>query len=260
MSADKVIEIQKDIRTKAEDYKEFMDSLATWEADIKATDSGVARKNKIEADYPPVRGTVDEAAVLKQEAAKKLDDPILKHKDLGNDLFKKGKYSDAAKAYADGIALDPDDKNAYVLHGNRAMALLKTQSFEAAETEASECVRKNRTYTKGFFRRALARRALGKLKECSDDFSTVLVLEPDNKEAKSQLAQVQAELKSKQKEEAKSAAPPRKKLQITEVDDDDDDSEDEVDVPIKRKTAPPAAAAAAAAPTPAPTTTTAAAA
>ena len=53
------------------------------------------------------------------------------------------------------------------------MALLKTQSFEAAETEASECVRKNRTYTKGFFRRALARRALGKLKECSDDFSTV---------------------------------------------------------------------------------------
>ena len=70
MSADKVIEIQKDIRVcgclhlplssthththtpcipqaKAEDYKEFMDSLATWETDIKATDSGVARKNKV---------------------------------------------------------------------------------------------------------------------------------------------------------------------------------------------------------------------
>eukprot|EP01061_Rhynchopus_euleeides_P002374 TRINITY_DN11812_c1_g1_i1.p1 TRINITY_DN11812_c1_g1~~TRINITY_DN11812_c1_g1_i1.p1 ORF type:complete len:508 (+),score=222.22 TRINITY_DN11812_c1_g1_i1:68-1525(+) len=255
--ADKVVQIQKDIKDKAEDYREFLADLKTWESEIGTKDSTVSKKNKLEADYPPIRGTVDEAAVLKMQEEREKDDPILRQKDLGNEYFKKGKYGAAAEAYAKGIEYDPDDKNVFVLHGNRAMAFLKVEAYADAEAEASKCVGKNRTYTKGFFRRALARRAQGKLKEALEDFSTVLVLEPDNREAKTQLAQVQTEIRNKEKEEKKAAAAPRKKLQIEEVDDDDDDDEDEdeadeVEIPIRRKEDESAKAKPEPAPTPAP--------
>ena len=82
--------------------------------------------SQLEADYPPIRGTVDEASVLKMQAEKEKDDPILKQKELGNEFFKSGKYAEAARSYAKGIEYDPDDKNAYVLHANRYVHCAKS--------------------------------------------------------------------------------------------------------------------------------------
>ena len=56
---------------------------------------------------------------------------------------------------------------------NSAMALLKVGDFPQAEIDAGLCVQKNRTYTKGFFRRALARKAQGKLALAIEDLGTV---------------------------------------------------------------------------------------
>eukprot|EP01064_Diplonema_japonicum_P033249 TRINITY_DN6507_c0_g1_i1.p2 TRINITY_DN6507_c0_g1~~TRINITY_DN6507_c0_g1_i1.p2 ORF type:complete len:466 (+),score=126.40 TRINITY_DN6507_c0_g1_i1:3055-4452(+) len=234
MTAEKVIEIQQDIKHKAEDYRAFLDDLKIWENDIKKKDTSVCKKSKIEADYPPVRGTVNEDVLLKQEESRQRDDPVLREKALGNEFFKKGKYNEAIKHYSKGIGCDPDDSNVHLLYANRAMASLKLEKWADAEDDATKCVQSNRTYTKGFFRRALARKGSGKLKEAITDLNTVLVLEPENKEARQLIAQMQADVKKQEKVEA----PPvqRRKLQIEEVDDDDDDDEeDEVDIPIRRK-------------------------
>ncbi|KAJ9439116.1 TPR-repeat protein, partial [Diplonema papillatum] len=120
-----------------------------------------------------------------------------------------------------------------------AMSLLKLEKWQDAEEEATKCVQRNRTYAKGFFRRAIARRSQGKVKDAMDDLSTVLVLEPGSKDARTQLAQLEAEVKKSEKDATRTTAAPRKKLQIVEVDDDEDEEEeDEVEVPIKRKPAP----------------------
>eukprot|EP01063_Lacrimia_lanifica_P004481 TRINITY_DN12514_c0_g1_i1.p1 TRINITY_DN12514_c0_g1~~TRINITY_DN12514_c0_g1_i1.p1 ORF type:complete len:496 (+),score=206.03 TRINITY_DN12514_c0_g1_i1:58-1545(+) len=253
----KLMEVQKDIKVKAEDYRDFLDDLKTWESDIKKKDTGVAKRNKIEEDYPPIRGTVDEAEVLKMQAEKEKEDPIMKQKDLGNEFYKKGKYAEAVKNYEKGIALNPADQNVHVLHANKAMALLKLSKWAEAEAEASLCVQNNRTYTKGFFRRALARNGQGNKTDAIGDLNTVLVLEPTNKEAKKLLAQLQEEVKAEEKAKARQAETKtvsRKKLQIMEVDDDDegDDEEEEVEIPIKKKPAPAPESVPVAAPTPAP--------
>eukprot|EP01059_Diplonema_ambulator_P034120 TRINITY_DN7485_c0_g3_i2.p1 TRINITY_DN7485_c0_g3~~TRINITY_DN7485_c0_g3_i2.p1 ORF type:complete len:478 (+),score=206.41 TRINITY_DN7485_c0_g3_i2:53-1486(+) len=254
MGAEKVIEIQQDIKHKAEDYRAFLDDLKVWESDIRKKDAAVAKKNKIEADYPPVRGTVNEDQLLKAEEQKQKEDPIQREKALGNEFFKKGKYGEAIKHYTKGINCDPDDANVHLLYANRAMSHLKLEKWSEAEQDATKCVQCNRTFTKGFFRRALARKGAGNLKDAVADLNTVLVLEPDNKEARTLLAQLQADIKKQEK----AAAPPaqRKKLQIQEVDDDDDDDDDddeEVEIPIKRKEAPKEVPKPQTAPKPAPT-------
>ena len=70
-------------------------------------------------------------------------------KDRGNDWLKKGDYSKAIERYTAGMALDPSNA---VLPANRALALLKTSQFGAAETDCTLALSIDRTYVKAFQR------------------------------------------------------------------------------------------------------------
>eukprot|EP00727_Mastigamoeba_balamuthi_P013833 m51a1_g9072 hypothetical protein (588) ;mRNA; r:127836-129949 len=165
------------------------------------------------------------------------------HKDRGNELFRKGKFWDAAQAYSRGMAADPANA---VLPANRAMAYLKLSKFNQAEEDCTLAIRNDPKYVKAYYRRAAARKALKKYGLAIQDLDKVLEMDPANKEAAEELRQVHVlaanqipdapvkEVEQKPQEAAKPAvpaspaqqtqapteapAPKRKKILIEETD------------------------------------------
>ncbi|KAK7808117.1 hypothetical protein U0070_021410 [Myodes glareolus] len=87
----------------------------------------------------------------------------ISEKDLGNGFFKEGKYERAIECYTRGMAADGTNA---LLPANRAMAYLKLQ------------------------KRGTARTFLGKITEAKQDFETVLLLEPGNTQAITELSKI----------------------------------------------------------------------
>ena len=117
-------------------------------------------------------------------------------KERGNDWLKKGDYSKAIERYTAGMTLDPSNA---VLPANRAMALLKTSQFGAAETDCTLALSIDRTYVKAFQRRAAARTGLSRLQEALQDYDEVLRLEPSNKAAVNEKTKILEKIDKKQK-------------------------------------------------------------
>ena len=117
-------------------------------------------------------------------------------KDRGNDWLKKGDYSKAIERYTAGMALDPTNA---VLPANRALALLKTSQFGAAETDCTLALSIDRTYVKAFQRRAAARTNLSRLQEAVEDYDEVLRLEPNNKAAVNEKTKILEKINKKEK-------------------------------------------------------------
>ncbi|KAK2101681.1 RNA polymerase II-associated protein 3 [Saguinus oedipus] len=135
----------------------------------------------------------------------------ISEKDLGNGFFKEGKYERAIECYTRGIAAD--GANA-LLPANRAMAYLKIQKvlvqvqrhgsrkihgtswkgYEEAEKDCTQAILLDGSYSKAYARRGTARTFLGKLNEAKKDFETVLLLEPGNKQAVTELSKIKKEL------------------------------------------------------------------
>uniref|UniRef100_A0A8C6I7E9 RNA polymerase II-associated protein 3 n=1 Tax=Mus spicilegus TaxID=10103 RepID=A0A8C6I7E9_MUSSI len=112
-------------------------------------------------------------------------------KDLGNGFFKEGKYEQAIECYTRGIAADCTNA---LLPANRAMAYLKIQRYEEAERDCTQAIVLDGSYSKAFARRGTARTFLGKINEAKQDFETVLLLEPGNKQAATELSRIKKEL------------------------------------------------------------------
>ncbi|XP_072341146.1 RNA polymerase II-associated protein 3 [Scyliorhinus torazame] len=112
-------------------------------------------------------------------------------KDLGNEYFKEGKYLEAIECYTRGMAADGTNA---LLPANRAMAYLKLEKFSEAEADCSQAISLDNTYSKAFARRGTAQMCLGKLKEANEDFEMVLLLEPGNKQALTELEKINKEL------------------------------------------------------------------
>ena len=120
-------------------------------------------------------------------------------KERGNEWLKKGDYSKAIERYTAGMALDPSNA---VLPANRAMALLKTSQFGAAETDCTLALSIDRTYVKAFHRRAAARAGLARLQEAVEDYDEVLRLEPNNKAASNEKTKILEKITKKQNDPA----------------------------------------------------------
>ncbi|XP_048463595.1 RNA polymerase II-associated protein 3 isoform X2 [Rhincodon typus] len=112
-------------------------------------------------------------------------------KDLGNEYFKEGRYLEAVECYTRGMAAD--GANA-LLPANRAMAYLKLKKFAEAEADCSQAISLDNTYSKAFARRGTAKMCLGKMEEAKEDFEMVLLLEPGNKQALTELGKINKEL------------------------------------------------------------------
>ena len=120
-------------------------------------------------------------------------------KERGNEWLKKGDYRAAIERYTAGMALDPSNA---VLPANRAMALLKTSQFGAAETDCTLALSIDRTYVKAFHRRAAARVGLARLQEAVEDYDEVLRLEPNNKAASNEKTKILEKIAKKQNDPA----------------------------------------------------------
>ncbi|CBH09571.1 TPR-repeat protein, putative [Trypanosoma brucei gambiense DAL972] len=213
------------IKQQAEDLQDELKDLALWQEEV-ARQHEVNKMKKsatfVTNSVPPIRGTVPslKEAVLKSAGVVEKEDPVKKQKDKGNELFQSGKLQEAVEAYAVGIDLDPEGPMAHVLYGNRALCYLKLERWSDAERDASSCVRLNRTYAKGYFRRATARKQLGNLKGARTDLEAVLALSPNDVSATNEMSLVTKMIRAD-----RDGAEPvtRKKIVITEVDDDDDE-------------------------------------
>merc|ERR1740129_960987 len=115
-------------------------------------------------------------------------------KDRGNECFKAGKYNKAIHCYTRGMQCDP--KNA-ILPANRAMAYLKTESWRRADADCSLALSLDDGYVKAYQRRATARKNLKDYAKALEDLNHVLLLEPNNKQAKSEIGEL-ALLKAEQ--------------------------------------------------------------
>lgn len=115
----------------------------------------------------------------------------ISEKDLGNGFFKEGKYERAVECYTRGIAADGTNA---LLPANRAMAYLKLQKYEEAERDCTQAISLDGSYAKAFARRGTARTFLGKINEAKQDFETVLLLEPGNTQAITELSKIKKEL------------------------------------------------------------------
>jgi len=59
-------------------------------------------------------------------------------KNSGNELFSLDKFSESVDCYSQALALKPDNKLRLTLLKNRAMARLKLEDFEGAESDCDE--------------------------------------------------------------------------------------------------------------------------
>ena len=82
-----------------------------------------------------------------------------------------------------------DPKNA-ILPANRAMAYLKTESWRQADTDCSLALLLDDGYVKAYQRRAMARKNLKDYAKALEDLNHVLLLEPNNKQAKSEIGEL----------------------------------------------------------------------
>lgn len=223
------------IRQQSDDLRDELKDLEQWEDQIGRKEEA-RRTRKVplpassQAIEPPVRGTVPSIKQAMAEEAKRQgkelppeQDPIQLAKEKGNECFRLGKTTDAVTAYTQGIDLDPNSATTHVLYGNRAMCYVKLGEWAKAEKDATMCVQMNRGYAKGYFRRAVARKNLGKLKDARADLESVLALAPNDASAFAEMDEVTKTLQAQRSQTAAPAA--KRRIIIEEVDDEDEEDE-----------------------------------
>ncbi|RNC55060.1 TPR-repeat protein [Trypanosoma cruzi] len=173
------------IRQQAEDLQDELKELNLWQEEVLRQEEANKKRRIHPANtdaIPPVRGTVPslKEAVLKSNKRIFEEDPVKNAKEKGNTFFQAGKIKEAIEAYSTGIDLDAEGTVAHVLYGNRALCYLKLERWADAELDASACLRLNHSYSKGYFRRAIARKQLGNLRGARTDLEAVLALIPND--------------------------------------------------------------------------------
>ena len=110
-----------------------------------------------------------------------------------------------------------DPKNA-ILPANRAMAYLKTESWRRADADCSLALSLDDCYVKAYQRRATARKNLKDYAKALEDLNHVLLIEPNNKQAKSEIGEL-ALLKAEQErpKPLKENLPPASKSEESKV-------------------------------------------
>ncbi|KAJ7149850.1 hypothetical protein C8R43DRAFT_1006848 [Mycena crocata] len=102
-----------------------------------------------------------------------------REKEEGNVAFRKGDYAGAVKHYEAAYQIEPELPH-YQL--NLAAAHLKLSNWMEAEAACTKALTQHRS-GKGFFRRARARKMLGRTDEAIRDLRAILKLQPTNTEA-----------------------------------------------------------------------------
>lgn len=89
---------------------------------------------------------------IKEEEFKAYIDPAKaeEEKEVGNQFFKKGDYSNAVKHYSEAIKRNPDDPK---LYSNRAACYTKLAAFDLGLKDCDTCIKLDSTFIKGYIRK-----------------------------------------------------------------------------------------------------------
>lgn len=134
-------------------------------------------------------------------------------KNRGNEMFKLKEYTDAAVLYTEAVTIltdiytkggqctlpeDLPETTANLLialYSNRSICFIHMQQPGKALDDADACLKIQPTHVKALFRRGLAQMELERYGEAGAQFSKVLEVEPQNKQAKSSFAMAQVKLR-----------------------------------------------------------------
>jgi len=106
-------------------------------------------------------------------------DEIERLKARGNEAFSAQDFEEAVACFSAGIILYSkygmkDSKMLSVLHSNRALASMKTGDTRSAEADCSSALDANPNNLKALYRRAQARRSLGRAQDAMNDLDIVM--------------------------------------------------------------------------------------
>jgi serine/threonine-protein phosphatase 5 len=107
-------------------------------------------------------------------------------KQQGNKAFTKHDWLAAVDFYTQAIEKYDHDPSFF---SNRAQAHIKLESYGYAIADATKALELDPSYTKAYWRRALANTAILNPKEALKDFKSVVRKEPNNRDAKLKLAE-----------------------------------------------------------------------
>lgn len=147
------------------------------------------------------KADVEEAEQLKQKA---------------NDFFQSKNYEKAIEFYT--LAIEKNDSVA-AYYGNRSITYLRTECFGYALNDADKALEIDKTYLKGYYRRAAANMALGKFKNALRDFEIVAKAKPKDKDAKSKFDECQKITRRMAFEKAIAVEDNKKTVKETDVDE-----------------------------------------
>lgn len=132
---------------------------------------------------PEIKTSLSEVeAKIKEEERRAYIDPVKaeEEKELGNQLFKKGDYSNAMKHYSEAIKRNPDDPK---LYSNRAACYTKLAAFDLGLKDCETCIKLDDKFIKGYIRKGKILQGMQKTSKASAAYQKALELDPSNAEA-----------------------------------------------------------------------------
>merc|ERR1712002_286625 len=119
---------------------------------------------------------------MKDEQAKAYLDPAKaeEERQKGNDMFTKGDYPGAVKAYSEAIKRNPEDAKIF---SNRAAAYSKLMEFNLAMKDCDRCIELDPSFIKGHLRKGHICIALKNYQKALEDFEKAQEIDKTNQEA-----------------------------------------------------------------------------
>uniref|UniRef100_W8C1W9 Stress-induced-phosphoprotein 1 n=2 Tax=Ceratitis capitata TaxID=7213 RepID=W8C1W9_CERCA len=132
---------------------------------------------------PEIKTSLSEVeAKIKEEERRAYINPELAEveKEKGNELFKKGDYSNAVKHYSEAIKRNPDDPK---LYSNRAACYTKLAAFDLGLKDCETCINLDDKFIKGYIRKGKILQGMQKSSKASAAYLKALEIDPQNAEA-----------------------------------------------------------------------------
>ncbi|KAL7042523.1 hypothetical protein ACKWTF_001175 [Chironomus riparius] len=124
----------------------------------------------------------DVEALIREEERKAFIDPSKaeEEKEKGNELFKKGDFSNAIKHYTEAINRNPDDPK---LYSNRAACYTKLAAFDLGLKDCDMCTKLDEKFIKGWIRKGKILQGMQQPSKALATYQKALEIDPTNSEA-----------------------------------------------------------------------------
>lgn len=152
------------------------------------------KESLLEVHIPSVKRELKEVTNLKaKEEALAYINPEMseKHRQLGNEHFKKGKFNKALKEYEEASRRNPKDAKVF---NNKATVFVKMLKFNEAMKEVDQCLKLEPTFIKAILRKASIYSFNKEYHKAIETFESILKIEPDNLEAKKGIRETQQKI------------------------------------------------------------------